>query len=600
MLRLTLLCCFLGTTAAAQPLHHEEFLPPQIEWSGPSEGLMLDADAVWVTEFERSGGTRSPDYATTRAWFARLVEASDRLGWISLGLSPERREIFAVVASGEGAFTAEALRASDRPAVFAQAGIHSGEIDGKDAGMMLLRDMTVRGTKSDLLDRVNFVFVPIFSVDAHERRGEFSRINQRGPTVQGWRTNARNLNLNRDYTKAQTVEMQHMLTLLHAIDPDLYVDIHVTDGADYAYDVTWGGNGPSGWSPSIQAWMAGAFRERVDADLTRMGHIPGPLIFTVDQLDIRKGIHAWNASPRFSNGYGDARHLPTILVENHSLKPYRQRVLGTYVFLEATLRAVADDVDGLRAAIGADRGGRPAQVHLGYAASTPGEASFLAVGEAPYFSDISGDSVMAWTGKVQELRIPVLDNGERAQFVDRPEAYWIPAAWARLGDILALHGIESERIEAPVEVEVELLRLPDAALAAEAYEGQVQVTPGEPVRETAPVRYGPGALRVPTAQDGGTLAVLMLEPGSADSFFQWGLMLEVLQRTEYFEAYVMEPMARRMLALDPELARAFRERIEADADFAADPRARLQFFYERTPYFDTEWKLYPIGRETAD
>jgi len=425
---LRLICFMLLTTssAAAGPIHHEEFLPPEIPWTGPSEALLVDVDDPWVTDFERSGGMESPDYAATKAWLARLVEASDQLEMISLGLSPEQREIFAVVASHEGSFTPETLRASERPLVFAHAGIHSGEIDGKDAGMMLLRDMTVKGTRTELLDGVNFVFVPIFSVDAHERRGVHNRINQRGPAVQGWRTTARNLNLNRDYTKIDTVEMRHMLRFLHAIDPDLYLDLHVTDGADYAYDITWGFTGPHGWSPAISTWLSTKLQPGVDAMLDEMGHIPGPLIFTVDQLDISQGMYSWTPGPRFSTGYGDARHIPTILLENHSLKPYRQRVLGTYVFLEACIRSVSNDGAGLHAAISADREARPEQQHLGYESGDSGEIEFLAVGEEPYDSRVTGAPVMAWNGQVQELTIPVLNNGKRAMFVDRPTAWWIP------------------------------------------------------------------------------------------------------------------------------------------------------------------------------
>ena len=270
------------SSATAESLNHEEFLPPVIPWTGASEALLVDADDPWATDFERSGGMESPDYATTKAWLTRLVNSSNQLEMISLGRSPEQREIFAVVASSEGSFTLATLRSSGRPLVFAHAGIHSGEIDGKDAGMMLLRDMTVKGTRKDLLDGANFVFVPIFSVDAHERRGEYNRINQRGPAVQGWRTTARNLNLNRDYTKIDTVEMRHMLRFLHAIDPDLYLDLHVTDGADYAYDITYGFTGTHGWSPAISTWLSTKLQPGVDTMLDEMGHIPGPLIFTVD------------------------------------------------------------------------------------------------------------------------------------------------------------------------------------------------------------------------------------------------------------------------------------------------------------------------------
>jgi hypothetical protein len=580
------------------PVDHMDFLPPEIPWEGASLELLVDPTHEWVSGFEASGGTNSPDYDGTRRWFERLVEQSNDLGFLSLGLSPERRDIYAVVASGEGAFDLEELRASDRPLVFAHAGIHSGEIDGKDAGMMLLRDMTVRGTKSELLDMVNFVFVPIFSVDGHERRGEHNRMNQRGPHMQGWRTTARNLNLNRDYAKADAVEMRHMLRFLHAIDPELYLDLHVTDGADYAYDITYGANGTHGWSPAIAEWLREELTPNVDQALKDMGHIPGPLIFTVDRLDITKGMYEWTAGPRFSNGYGDARHIPTILLENHSLKPYRQRVLGTYVFLEACMRAVARDVERLRGAIAVDRQRIDPQQHLGYESGAPGNIEFLAVGEAPYLSPVTGDTVMSWTGEVFDVEIPVVGNFERATFVDRPEAYWIPAAWADLGELLSLHAIEYETVEDPVEKTVQLLRLPEAALESAPYEGRARVTTGEPETELATITFGPGALRVPVQQAGGTLAMLLLEPMSADSFFQWGLMLEVLQRTEYFEDYVLGPMAERMLGEDAALASEFEQQLADDEEFAGDRRARLEFFYERTPYFDREYRLYPIARET--
>ena len=215
-----------------------------------------------------------------------------------------------------------------------------GEIDGKDAGMMLLRDMTVRGTKRDLLEHANFLFVPIFNVDGHERTSRFGRVNQRGPEVMGWRTTAKNLNLNRDYAKADSPEMRAMIGALNQWLPDLYLDLHVTDGADYQYDITFGFNGRGGHSPAIVEWLEKTFTPAVTNDLAAAGHIPGSTDVPnwIDETDWLKGIKGWNAEPRFSTGYGDVRHLPTVLLETHSLKPYDQRVLGTYVYLESALR----------------------------------------------------------------------------------------------------------------------------------------------------------------------------------------------------------------------------------------------------------------------
>ena len=318
---------------------NDGILPPIIQWQGASETLMMSADHPWVTDFELSGGKVSPDYEATMTWLNKLVEHSPMLNKVSLGTSPQGRELWMFIASKEGVATPTALKQHNKPSVLIQAGIHSGEIDGKDAGMMLLRDM-VSGEKSELLDNANLLFVPIFSVDGHERQSDTNRVNQRGPEKMGWRTNASNLNLNRDYAKADTPEMQHMLRAINIWQPELYIDIHVTDGIDYQYDVTYGYNVKQGLSPASFSWLENRWRPAMDKALTDAGHTPGPLVFALDTTDINQGMSYWNPSPRFSNGYGDARHLPTVLIENHSLKPYKQRVLGTYVMMEQTLKTL--------------------------------------------------------------------------------------------------------------------------------------------------------------------------------------------------------------------------------------------------------------------
>ena len=194
-----------SASAAAQPAEIA-ILPPELPWSGKSLELALSADHEWATLFEQSGLERTPRYDETVSWLQRLVDEAPELSMVSLGRSAEGREIWMVVASREGAADAAALRKNGRPILLAHAGIHSGEIDGKDAGMMLLRDMTVRKTRRDLLEKTNLLFIPILSVDAHERFSRFGRVNQRGPVESGWRTNRRNLNLNRDYSKLETEE----------------------------------------------------------------------------------------------------------------------------------------------------------------------------------------------------------------------------------------------------------------------------------------------------------------------------------------------------------------------------------------------------------
>jgi hypothetical protein len=519
---------------------------------------------------------------------------------LSLGKSPEGRDLWLVVASAEGAQTPEALGASGKPILFAQAGIHSGEIDGKDAGLMLLRDMTVRGTKRQLLAGANLLFLPIFNVDGHERSGPYGRINQRGPEESGWRTTARNLNLNRDYAKLDAPETRLLVAALERFDPDLYLDLHVTDGADYQYDITFGYNGPEGYSPAVAGWLARRLEPALTRDLKAWGHVPGPLVFFVDDADPMKGIGRFMAPPRFSNGYGDARHLPTVLVENHSLKPYDQRVLGTYVLLESCLATLAEHSAELRRAVVADRARRPASLPLDFRVpgTAPRTMEFLGIEAQRSGSEVTGGQVLQWTGRPVTWTLPVLEATEPAVTASRPAAYWVPSAWTEVIERLAAHGIRMERLSEARSVEVEMLRLEGAKLEPEPFEGRARVA-AAPVAERRRETFPPGSVRVPTDQPLGDLAILLLEPASPDSFLQWGFFLEVLQRTEYVEAYVMEPMARAMLAEDPALAAEFRQRLAQDAAFAASRAERLQWFYRRTPFWDERWQLYPVGRETT-
>jgi len=586
---LTAATFLLALSAAQTPI-----LPPAIPWNGASRALAVPASDPWVTPSEATSFRTTPRYDETVAYLRRLVAASRELKMVSIGKSGEGRDIWMVIASKDRAFTPEALH--KKPIVFAQGGIHSGEIDGKDAGLMLLRDMTVRGTKRELLDGANFLFVPIFSVDAHERFSRVSRINQRGPEESGWRTNPLNMNLNRDYVKADTAEMRAMIRALNEWQPDLYIDLHVTDGADYQYDITFGWNGPMAFSPSIATWLDDVFRPAVYRGLQQMGHIPGLLIFTDDPL--ASGVIGGATDPRLSHAYGDARHMASILVENHSLKPYDQRVLGTYVFLEHTLRVVAREAKSLRAANDAASMRRAATIPLAWKVpeGQTGEMDVLGVESRKTLSPISGDVRVEWLGKPVTRRAPLRKASEVTASVTRPKAYWVPPAWREVIERIDLHGIRYERLTTPREADVTMYRFGEPKYDARQFEGHVRVSApatAEKHRETFPA----GTLRIPTDQPLGTLAVLLLEPSSPDSLFQWGFFHSILSPTEYVEAYIMEPMAERMLAEDPKLAEEFQRKLASDDAFRGSARARLQWFYERSGWYDEKAHLYPVGRE---
>ena len=575
-------------------------LPPEIPWDGTSRSLIAADDDLWITPAEKSDFHFTPSYEETVAWLHRLAAASPKLNMLSIGQSWEGRDLWMVVADADGAATPEQLSASEKPVLLAQAGIHAGEIDGKDAGMMFLREV-VLGNHQYLLDNASFLFVPILNTDGHERVSTLSRINQRGPNEMGWRTNARNLNLNRDYSKLDTPEVRAVVAAIQAWQPDLYLDLHVTDGIEKQPDVTWSFSGPHAYSPEISSWLESRLSTTLRHDLEAMGHIPGPHIFVLDREDPSLGILHWEGGPRYSDGYGAARHLPTVLVENHSLKPYKQRVLGMTVLLISTVGTLGSHGAQLQTAMKTDAAQRPKELTLGWAAASepePETHEFLAIESHLTRSEISGDSQIEWNAVPLSIEVPKFLSTRSLGTVVVPTAYWIPAAWSNVIALLEKHGIEFERIETERQVAVEMYRFAEPQFDPEPFEGHLRVRADSSLGNRV-ATFPAGSIRVATNQALGILATLLLEPGAPDSFFQWGFFSSILQRTEYAESYVLEPLAREMLRQDPELEEEFRARVASDEEFASSPQKRLEWFYNRSPLLDSRWRLYPVGREVS-
>jgi hypothetical protein len=398
-------------------------------------------------------------------------------------------------------------------------------------------------------------------------------------------------------------EMRAVRGLILKYRPDLYVDVHVTDGMDYQYDVTYGYNGENGvWSrsPATARWLDDAFKPAMNAALEAQGHIPGELVFGVDDENPRAGLSDGGLGERFSNGWGSAAHVPTILIENHSLKPHEQRVLGTYVFIEQALRHLATDGAALRAAVAADSALRPAEIPTNFVAvDTPTYTrAFKGITYETYDSPASGRREIRWLGQPDPEIWQMPFFGSRPTLtLQRPEAYWVPAHRADIIERLRAHGIEMEALDAPRTVTVEMLRLDDPKLATRANEGHVGVTVTSVTPERREWTFQPGSVRVPTDQVLGDVVVLMLEPQSSESLFAWGLFPEVLSRVEYIEGYAIAPLAERMMAADPALKAEFEAKLAAEPYFAANGDARLQWFYERTPFYDDRYRLYPVARE---
>jgi hypothetical protein len=571
----------------------QDILPPVLQWKGKSESLIVKKDHAWITPTEKNDFKTTPNYKETISWIEKVSASTGLFKLVSIGKSAQNRDIWMVIASADGDFNSEALRLSPKPLLLMQAGIHAGEIDGKDAGLMLLRDIAF-GKKADLLRDVNILFIPILNVDGHERSSIYNRVNQRGPENMGWRTNARNLNLNRDYTKLDSEEIKAVVNVMNEYQPSLYLDLHVTDGADYQYDITYGFS--ASYSTEIGKWLSTFLKSTADQHLKTNGHIPGPLMFATNDRDFTAGNVEFAFEPRFSNTYGDLRRLPSVLVENHSLKPFKQRVLGTYIFLEAVIQALAKDGASLKKAIEKDRSLRNPEIVLTWT-QNPKSDSMLLLGIESKIqkSTITGKDYVVWTGKQITTTIPYVKNDLPASKAKRPKAYLIPAAYKSVIDKLILHGISLEILETEITADVKMYRIADHKFASQPFEGHFGVT-GKVSPENRKEVFYPGAVRATTDQPLGDLLIHLMEPEATDSFFQWGYFVEIFNRTEYIEEYAIEPLARKML-LDENLKADFEKKKQSEPDFINNSQAVYEWFYSRSPFVDQRYLLYPIGIE---
>ena len=565
-------------------------LPPLMPWQGASEALIQPKNP-WVTPAELNGLVDSPDYQATMVYLRKLAESSSELRLEVIGKSPQGRDIVLVKASRQP----DLVGKSGRPTLLVQAGIHSGEIDGKDAGLMLLRDI-VHGGKASLLDNVDLLFIPIFSVDAHERRSSHNRMNQRGPVQQGWRATAQNLNLNRDYAKADALEMQALIRTLNQYNPDLYIDVHVTDGEDYQYDITYGFNEAfAAVSANASSWLSSVYRPSIDQALAAQGHIPGPLVFGVDPMDFSKGISNAPSTPRFSIGYGDVRHLPSILIENHSLKPFKQRVLGTYVLLEQTLKLLSEQGKVLQLAKKADENARPQRQVLKYkTAEQPETMAFKGISYEIAQSDILKGPYVKWTGQPKNYtELPVWVDKVPVIEVEVPKAYWIPPQYQDVIARLKLHGVQLSEIKTAKTLSLQQLTARTPEFGKVPFEGRFMVSASFDASwldYMLPV----GSVRVSTDQPLGALAVALLQPEAPDSFFSWGFFHGMFQRTEYFENYALLPWIEQQLKTDAKLKAEFEAAVKADPVLQKDGDARVQWFYQRSPFYDVTYLKYPV------
>ena len=571
-----------------------------------SQSEMGKVPVEWQTRAEKTGYAKTGTYDEAVAFARRLDAASPLIVYKSYGKSGEGRDMPLLIAATGGAFTPELARRQGKAVVLVQAGIHAGEIDGKDAGLALFRDIAITKTRLDLLKNVVIVFEVIYNVDGHENSNPFMRINQNGPDEMGFRANATNLNLNRDYMKTDAPETRAWLKLWNEWRPDLFIDCHVTDGADFQYNVTYEYAHFQEVSPAIKGWMDEHFDGVVVPKVEKEGNLLTHYVEFAGR-EVTGGIATFIATPRFATGYTPLRNRAGLLIETHVYKPYKSRVRGTYDVLRYTIEEVGNAKSSLFVAnVTADtqtvESGKTYDEKRQFPLtlsitdkSTP--LAFKGVEYKMEDSLISGGKRIVYGTAPLNITIPRFDEAKVTASVAPPLYYIIPPQYKDVAEVLQLHGVKFTRLKKPMTTEVESYQLTEPKWATTSFENRITLS-CKPVPIKEKRTYASGSVLIPMAQEAANVAIHLLEPAGPDSFVYWGFFNSVFEQKEGGEGYVVEKLAREMLAKDPKLQEEFDRRLLEPA-FARSPQARLRFFYERSPYFiNQKVGVYPVGRIT--
>ena len=557
------------------------------------------------TVAEYSGFRQTGRYEEVEALCQRFEEHHPKqVRCFEFGRTPEGRRMLALAVSNTGALTPEAAKLRKLPVLLVQGGIHAGEIDGKDAGFLALREVLEGKAAAGALDKQVLLFVPVLNVDGHERFAAWNRPNQRGPQEMGWRSTAQNFNLNRDYMKADSPEMQHMLALVNAWDPLAYVDLHVTDGAQFEPDISIQVEPVHAGDAALR--VAGtALRDGVLADLAKQGSDPKPFYMSFSEEDNpQSGFVDSTPNPRFSHGYFLLRNRFGVLVETHSWKDYPTRVRITRNTIISLLSHMAQHgAAWQQTAVEADmRAMQLAGSQLPLSYKTTEKSRMIAFRGYAYTrtpSEVSGALMTRYDEKTPQIwNVPLRDEIVPDLQAAAPKAgYLVPRAQAAMvGAKLRQHGIAYQEMSSIIARQnVEVFRATQVKFGAQSFEGrQTLAVQGEWQKEERLVDAG--VLYVPVNQPKARLVMALLEPRAPDSLLAWGSFNTAFERKEYMEDYVAEDVARAQMAADPALAAQFRQKLADEPAFAKNPHARLEFFARRHASWDERLNLYPVMR----
>ena len=557
---------------------------------------------AWRTPFENDPARNTTaTHAECVAFYQKLAAAYPALVKLrEAGPTDCGLPLHEVVLSADGDADPASLRRKNRPVLFVQNGIHPGEPEGIDASMMLARDLMQQPRLQRLLAGVTVVIVPAYNLGGMLNRNATTRVNQNGPASYGFRGNARNFDLNRDYIKQESRNARSFAELFQKWQPEVFVETHTSNGADYQYTMTLIATQHSKLAPALGTYLQ---QQMLPALYQGMDHKKWPMTPYVnfEGETPESGLQAFLESPRYSTGYAALFNTIGFMPETHMLKAFGPRVQATYDLLLTVLETVQRQAPALLAARAEAWRAQAAQTIFPLAWALDDKPSETVqfrgyeAGHRP--SEVSGQPRLYYDRARPYTRpVPYFNTGHATVTVASPTAYLIPQAWGEVVDNLRRNGVRLERLTRDATVPAEVYYVDDFATGAHPFEGhylhsQVKLRP-----TTAPTTWRAGDYVARLAQPAARYLVETLEPQATDSFFAWGFFDSILQQKEHYSDYVFEDLAADLLRRDPALRQQLEQRRAQDAKFAADGPAQLEWVYQHSAYHEPTHNRYPVAR----
>jgi hypothetical protein len=538
-------------------------------------------------------------YQETIQFYENLAEQSELVSLKTYGKTDSGFPLHVAILSKDKDFSPASIRAKNKRIVFVNNAIHAGESCGVEATMQLFRDLAKDKKMQNYLENVVLVAIPFYNIGGGLNRGAYSRANQNGAKEHGFRGNAKNLDLNRDFIKADSKNAQTFNQIFTEWQPDIFVDTHTSNGADYQYVITLIATQKDKLESNLAAYME---KEMLPDLYKEMGKTEYPMIPYVNvSTTPDEGIYGFLDLPRYASGYATLHNAISFITETHMFKPYQDRVSSTYFFLQSILKQTNKDYKKIKEA--RDKAIKNTltkkQFAIAWDYDMEQKDSLLFKGyEAKYkASEISGLKRLYYDRNAPyEKYVPYLNSFKTSLNIQKPVAYLIPQAYGELVQRLKWNGVEVSRLTKDVELNLEMYRIEDYKTSKSAYEGHYNHSKVEVRTQNQTWKYYKGDYVIFTNQKINRYIIETLEPQAPDSFFNWNFFDGILGQKEYFSSYIFEETALELLKENPKLKAALEAKKQEDEKFAQSARMQLDFVYKNSVYYEPTHNLYPVGR----